>query len=111
MNTSQDLSRGWLQGDRGVRLAIDRQRLREARLDRGMTQQEVANAIGITVANLCKIENGQARQVYARNVERLEDLFGIDLDGEPADPYRAHEYRNAGLVKTITRRSELVTID
>lgn len=108
MRTSQDLSRGWLHGDRGVRLAIDRQRLREARLDRGMTQQEVANAIGITVANLCKIENGQARQVYARNVELLEDLFGIDLDGEPADPYRRQEYRNAGNVAKYIRRSDLI---
>jgi len=55
------------------------QRLRELRLEKKVTQQSVANAIGITVGNVQKIEYGTT-QPKLGNVIKLADFFNVSID-------------------------------
>lgn len=53
-----------------------RQNLKNARLANGMTQQGVADHIGVTVAYYQRIESGQ-QTGKCKTWDALEDLFGI----------------------------------
>ena len=53
-----------------------RQKLKEARLNAGMTQQQVADEIGISVVYYQKLESGE--RVGAVEIwDALEDLFSV----------------------------------
>ena len=52
--------------------------VRRARLDRGMTQGELAAASGVAQANISAIENGR-RQPSAETLHRLFAACGYDL--------------------------------
>lgn len=47
--------------------------IREIRTKRGMTQKDVADAIGVSISTLCKWEKG-ARHM---NIERFEELLDV----------------------------------
>lgn len=53
-----------------------RDRLREARRERGMTQQQVAGMLDITVRQYQNIESGKTMGKIAL-WDALEDLFGV----------------------------------
>lgn len=53
-----------------------RPNLKQARKDKGMTQQQVADHLGITLRNYQKIESGELLGRIA-SWDKLEDLFGI----------------------------------
>lgn len=54
-----------------------RENLKRARLDAGMTQQRVAERVGISLRHYCKIEAGDV--VGSISVwDSLEDLFGVN---------------------------------
>ena len=53
-----------------------RDRLRDARRERGMTQQQVAAMLGITVRQYQNIESGKTMGKIAL-WDQLEDLFGV----------------------------------
>lgn len=55
---------------------MKRENLRAARLRLGMTQQQVADALGITVLSYKRIEYGD-RTGRVETWDKLEDLFGI----------------------------------
>lgn len=55
------------------------QRLRSLRLENNVTQQSVANALGVTVGNVQKFEYGTARPKL-ENVIKLADFFNVSLD-------------------------------
>lgn len=73
--------------DRGIRLALNRDRLKSARLDAGLTQEQLAHRIGITVGTMCKIERGTHRQACWRTIQALEDELAVNLDPTPIDTY------------------------
>ena len=53
-----------------------RKNLKEARQKAGMTQQQVAEKLGITIRSYQRIENGELLGSI-KNWDALEDLFGI----------------------------------
>ena len=55
------------------------QRLKILRLENNVTQQSVANALGVTVGNVQKFEYGTARP-RLENVIKLADFFNVSLD-------------------------------
>lgn len=57
--------------------AMARDRLRNARLDAGMTQQQVADHLGISLRNYQKMESGELLGRIA-SWDALEDLFGVN---------------------------------
>lgn len=54
-----------------------RETLKAARKSAGMTQQQVAEAIGMSLRNYCNIEAGKVIGTI-RAWDALEDLFGIN---------------------------------
>lgn len=54
-----------------------REKLKAARTAKGMTQQQVADELGISLRNYCRLESGQTmgRIPYW---DALEDLFGVN---------------------------------
>lgn len=55
---------------------MSRPNLRRARLDKGMTQQQVADHLGISLRHYCRIESG-TRTGDFQLWDELEDLFAI----------------------------------
>lgn len=55
------------------------QRLKSLRLQNNVTQQSVANALGVTVGNVQKFEYGTAKPKL-ENVIKLADFFNVSLD-------------------------------
>lgn len=55
------------------------QRLKSLRLEKKITQQNIANAIGVTTRNIQNFEYGTARPKL-ENVIKLADFFNVSLD-------------------------------
>lgn len=53
------------------------ERLKRLRLERGMTQQEVGEALGITKGAVQKYESGQIVNFRSDTIRELCDLFGL----------------------------------
>lgn len=53
------------------------ERLKRLRLERGMTQEEVGNVLGITKGAVQKYENGQITNFRSDTIRQLCTLFGI----------------------------------
>ena len=54
-----------------------RENLKSARKSAGMTQQQTADAIGMSLRNYCNIESGKVVGTI-RAWDALEDLFGVN---------------------------------
>lgn len=71
------------------------QRLKSLRLENKVTQQSVADALGVTVGNVQKFEYGTARPKL-ENVIKLADFFNVSLDylvGRTDNPHVAPSYK------------------
>ena len=64
--------------NRGIRSAIGK-RIESIRLQRGMTQQELATAAGITKANVCRIEEGKD-SIGLDVLDKIADTLGVSLE-------------------------------
>lgn len=51
--------------------------LKDLRIKRGYTQQEVADFLGVTKATISKYEKGQ-RQINHEYIEKLAELYGVE---------------------------------
>jgi transcriptional regulator with XRE-family HTH domain len=78
-------------GERGIRLRIDIAKLRRERLARGLTQEQLARAAGLTVATVCKIETGR-QDPQGRTVIALERTLGVELAAEPATAFGRYNW-------------------
>lgn len=54
--------------------------LRHARRDRGMTQQQVANASGISQSTVSQLERGPYPGMRGLELKRLCDYYGLSVD-------------------------------
>lgn len=52
-------------------------RLKELRLERGMSQEELAKKSGISRATLSKIESNEYATVSTRTIAKLADVFEV----------------------------------
>lgn len=73
-----DLSFACERENRGIRSAIGK-RLKSLRLQRDMTQQELATAAGITKANVCRVEEGKY-SVGIDVLDKIADALGVSLE-------------------------------
>lgn len=55
-----------------------REHLKKLRMQRGYTQQEVADLIGVTKSTISKYENGQ-RQINKAHLKSLSELYGVSV--------------------------------
>ena len=89
------------------------QRIRELRLGRGLTLQEVATVLGVTRASVSKWEQGHSHPEYSR-LEELARLFGVPAahllsegTGEPVKSYPVVDYRKYTRVDDFVHRLRL----
>ena len=89
------------------------QRIRELRLGRGLTLQEVATVLGVTRASVSKWEQGHSHPEYSR-LEELARLFGVPAahllsegKGEPVKGYPIVDYRKYTRVEDFVYRLRL----
>ena len=89
------------------------QRIRELRLGRGLTLQEVATVLGVTRASVSKWEQGHSHPEYSR-LEELARLFGVPAahllsegTGEPVKGYPVVDYRKYTRVEDFVYRLRL----
>lgn len=73
-----DLSFACERENRGIRSAIGK-RIKSIRLQRDMTQQELATASGITKANVCRVEEGKY-SVGIDVLDKIADALGVSLE-------------------------------
>jgi len=57
------------------------------RKERGFTQEELANMVGISRATLSKIENSSFNKVSAVVLENILSSLGYGLDIKPKNPF------------------------
>lgn len=55
---------------------MSRPNLKKARIDKGMTQQQVADHLGISLRHYCRMESGEIIG-FVELWDDLEDLFSI----------------------------------
>ena len=89
------------------------QRIRELRLGRGLTRQEVATVLGVTRASVSKWEQGHSHPEHSR-LEELARLFGVPAahllsegTGEPVKSYPVVDYRKYTRVDDFVYRLRL----
>lgn len=51
--------------------------IKEARLAKGMTQEELAEKIGVKKSAVAKWENGRVSEIKRSNLKNLSDILGI----------------------------------
>lgn len=73
-----DLSFACERENRGIRSAIGK-RIKSIRLQRDMTQQELATAASITKANVCRVEEGKY-SVGIDVLDKIADALGVSLE-------------------------------
>jgi len=56
-------------------------RIRELRTDRGLTQEALAQAVGVRVATVSDLETNRSRRIELDLLERLAEALGV----EPGD--------------------------
>jgi transcriptional regulator with XRE-family HTH domain len=90
-------------GEKGVSIG---QRIAELRQDKGVSLQDVADAVGVSKAHIWQLERGEkgrAQNPAMGLVERLADYFGVsvaflvgeDVTAEATDPELAGLFRQA----------------
>lgn len=57
-------------------MTVSRPNLKKARIDKGMTQQQVADHLGISLRHYCRMESGEIIG-FVELWDDLEDLFSI----------------------------------
>ena len=66
------------------------EKLRELREQRGVTQLEVAGAIGVSRFMIIRLERSQFKRATSTHVAKLADYFGVSVDellgDTPDDP-------------------------
>ena len=58
---------------------ISMNRLKELRLEKGLTQEKLANKLGINRTTIAKIESGD-RDLTLDHIQRMSDFFGVPYD-------------------------------
>lgn len=52
-------------------------RIRDLRVSRGLTQEELGNILGVTKGAIQKYENGQIRNFKSDTIKKLTNYFGV----------------------------------
>lgn len=64
--------------------------IREARMQKGLTQQELGEAVGVSKPTIAKWESGQTINIPRRHQSKLMEVLGLTADQllgtDPVDP-------------------------
>ncbi len=63
----------------GVVVAVNKERLREARLEALMTQRELGASVGMTHLQISRLECGTQHST-ANNLRRIADTLGVSVE-------------------------------
>lgn len=55
-------------------------KIREIRIEKGMTQEELAERSGVSRVSISLIENGKITNVSSNTLRALADALGVSLD-------------------------------
>ena len=77
-------------------------RIRDTRIARGMTQEDLARAIGTTKQNIYKYENGVITNIPLENVESI--ARALDVTPESLTGWGAHEDDDTWAIRERLRR-------
>jgi len=58
-------------------------RIRDFRIERGLTQEALAHAVGVRVATISDLENNRSRRIELDLLERLASALGV----QPGDMF------------------------
>ena len=61
------------------RMELDGMKLREIRLDRGYSQQELADMTGVARDTISKLETGDRPNPYPRTLRKLAEALGVSV--------------------------------
>lgn len=83
------------------------QRLRDARLAAGLTQEKLAERVGVSVQTVSRIERGVQRRTPARRVEEIARALDVDLGDVYGQPNKHDRHAKAlrRLTMLLRRRS------
>ena len=56
------------------------QKIREIRIENGMTQVELAEASGVSRATIIGLESGKITNVYTDTLRHIADALGVTID-------------------------------
>ena len=90
--------------------------IKQARMDKGLTQEELAEKVGVKKSAVAKWENGRVSEIKRSNLKNLSDALGLnpnqllgDIERDPVGV--AHEladiYLDSELRLMITRYRKL----
>lgn len=84
--------------------------IRQARLEQGLTQAELAARAGLSRTTLNQLENGLFPDLGARKLQALLEQVGLSLTLQPADKRRQDPFQMACTTASISYRHSL-TVD
>ena len=84
-------------------------RVRKRRDDRGLTQEQLAREVGVTLRQLQRIETGQTRMPRLQRAQDIASYFGESL--ESLVPERAHEPNLPGRARRAPHGTSEKTTD
>ncbi len=94
-----------IENDRDVKSIVDLNTLRELRVSRKWSLREAASHAGIDFSTLSRIENGQRRAVSPTILNKIAEVYGVEMDDLLL---QREEYIN---LSTLVLQSDTVIID
>jgi repressor LexA len=53
-------------------------RIKQLRIDKGLTQEELGNILGLQKSAIAKYENGRVENLKQSTIKKMAELFGVD---------------------------------
>lgn len=90
--------------------------IKELRIKNGLTQEELANQLGLQKSAIAKYENGRVENIKRSTIQKMSSLFGVPpshilgMDEDNKDNKPEHYYYNEDarkLLQDYNNRSDL----
>ena len=85
-------------------------KIRDARIKRGMTQEELGNALGLQKSAIAKYENGRVVNIKRSTLKNISDVLGIAPSELIFDTYIEEEQKKNDIQADIILRMRTDTI-
>lgn len=62
-----------------MQYTVDIRKIQEARLNKGLTQSELARCAGLTTASISFIETGRVKKPSPRTIKRISEVLDLNV--------------------------------